>query len=488
MSYLLLTGATGLLGRYLLRDLLLEGQNLAVLVRPGKLAMASDRVESVMQYWENLEGRSLPRPIVISGDLREPNLGVSEVDRAWIGAHCDAVLHSAASMVFRAQTDGEPNRTNVEGTRALLELCRDAGIRRFHHVSTAYLCGLRTGRVLETELDLGQELGNVYEASKLAAEKLIRDAQWLDQATFYRPASILGDSRTGYTVQYHGFYLPLQLAYTMSGRIPPEEMGDRFFRRLGLEGHEGKNFVPADWVAAAISYIYLHPEFHGGTYHLSSPQPVRVQIIQQVIQDAIRGYSKRTTATRADERDLRACEQLFHQHMQIYQSHWRDDPEFDRTHADRVLAHLPCPRMDYERMLQIARYPIEQNFATPKHVAVRVDCDVQALIDRLALPAGNVGPQVDGRLLLHVNGSGGGQWTLTLAGSEVVAAQRGECGDTTNVCYLNTKTLGHLIQGDLTIDEAIRTGRLVLEAPAGGHRRLLDVMHLIVGTISLSAA
>lgn len=439
-----------------------------------------------MQYWEAIEGRALARPVVLEGDMREPKLGLSAEDRAWLSRHCDTVLHSAASMVFRAQEDGEPARTNVEGTRTLLELCRETGIRRFHHVSTAYLCGLRTGRVLETELDLGQEPGNVYEASKLGAEKLVRGASWLEQPTFYRPASILGDSRTGYTTQYHGFYLPLQLAYTMAGRIPPEMMGDRFFNRLGLAGGEGKNFVPVDWVAASIAHIYSHPEHHGGTYHLSSPEPVSVRTIQNVIQNSIRRYSKRTTADTASERDLQACEQLFHQHMQVYESHWRDDPKFDRTHSGRVLAHLPCPEMTEERMLTIARYPIEQNFATPKHVQVTVDFDTPAWLAQLS-GGQRASATANAGVSLVVSGSGGGDWTLGLADGEIVSVERGAV-DAGPACYLNTQTLRQLASGELAFADALRTGRVVLESPAAAQSALQEALAQIFAPVSLSPA
>ena len=50
-EYTLLTGATGLVGRYLLRDLLSEGTRLAVLVRPCKKQSAAALIEAVMQMW-----------------------------------------------------------------------------------------------------------------------------------------------------------------------------------------------------------------------------------------------------------------------------------------------------------------------------------------------------------------------------------------------------------------------------------------------------
>ena len=122
----------------------------------------------------------------------------------------------------------------------MLDFAARVGLRRFHHVSTAYICGLRSGRVLESELDQGQSLGNVYEESKLAAEKMLREARFLDVLTVYRPASIVGDSHTGATTNYHGFYLPLQLAYAFSGMVPPEVMDERFAAHSGPQRPRGE--------------------------------------------------------------------------------------------------------------------------------------------------------------------------------------------------------------------------------------------------------
>ncbi len=52
-GYLLLTGATGLLGRYLLRELLVSGQRVAVLVRDGRSARAEERIEELTATWES---------------------------------------------------------------------------------------------------------------------------------------------------------------------------------------------------------------------------------------------------------------------------------------------------------------------------------------------------------------------------------------------------------------------------------------------------
>ena len=69
MSYLLLTGSTGLVGRYVLRQLLERGQRVAVMVRGSKMESARQRIDTVMRHWESIAGRSLRRPVVLEGDL-----------------------------------------------------------------------------------------------------------------------------------------------------------------------------------------------------------------------------------------------------------------------------------------------------------------------------------------------------------------------------------------------------------------------------------
>lgn len=470
MPYQLLTGATGLLGRYVLRGLLLRDLPVAVVVRPSKFASAIERVEAVLGHWEAELGRSLPRPVVLEGELCQENLGLDAAGVGWLREHCPSVLHCAASMVFREDKRGEPFRTNVEGTRRLVELCRTAGIRQFHHVSTAYVCGLRTGRVLETELDLGQELGNVYEKSKLAAETIVRQADHFDCATFYRPASIVGDSSSGYVTSYHGFYLPLQLACAMAGRIPPEQMNQRFLAALGLSGHEGKNFVPVDWVAEALVRLVTTPELHGATYHLASPEPVTVELFQRVVQEAIRRYWPRPTAQTASPDDLAAYEGLFQQYMAIYRSHWRNDPVFDLTGTYAALPDLPCPTMDFDLLMRVARYPVANNFAPHKREAVRQRFDVRAHLARWrregSSPPGNGrGERLDA-VDLEVAGPGGGQWQLWTDGTRLLAAEPGLDGRAAAGCYLHADTFAALAAGRTSLERSIATGRIVLHGRA----------------------
>jgi NAD(P)-dependent dehydrogenase (short-subunit alcohol dehydrogenase family) len=132
---LLLTGATGLLGRYLLRELLLEGNQVAVLVRNSAASSARDRIRSILRLWNEERGLALPEPRVLSGDLCASGFGLKAADLRWLSRNCKAVVHAGASLAFRTTLENEPFGTNVEGTRNLLNFCRQAGIAEFHHVS-----------------------------------------------------------------------------------------------------------------------------------------------------------------------------------------------------------------------------------------------------------------------------------------------------------------------------------------------------------------
>ncbi|MDZ4657543.1 MAG: SDR family oxidoreductase [Bythopirellula sp.] len=479
MGSILLTGSTGLVGQYLVRELLELGLDLVVVVRGSKLESAAERFDSVMRRWEAEVGYALPRPVVMEGNLCLPGLGVSPEDRQWISKNCDTVIHVGASMVFREDQHGEPFRTNVGGVENLLQFCQEARLRRFHHVSTAYICGLREGRVFESEVDLGQELGNVYEQSKLQAEKLVRQADFLEKLTIYRPASVVGDYRTGFVTTTHGFYLPLQLAHIVADKIYVGDMNERFMGLLGLRGNEGKNLVPVDWLAKAIATIFTRPDLHGQTYHLASPKPVAVSTIQLVIQKAIEAYHPKPMRSSGGA-DLSVYESLFQEYMRIYQSHWRDDPKFDLTNTNAALPELPCPEMKEDALMRIARFPIERNFNLAPFRKVEAAFDVARYLGGRMQTRGKPDGAAPTRCNFQVNGRGGGQWQLWHHGDQLSAIDRGLADKEANKCYLSSATFRLLTEGKLSVAKSIDEGRIVLEGAPPGRKKLFTLLEKLV--------
>ena len=177
MGYTLLTGATGFLGRYLLRDLLASGQRVAVLVRDARSMPAEERVRELLSSWTGPPHDRPANPVVLAGDLCAPHLGLSLAERAWVARCCKRVVHAAADVSLRCSFASDPWTTNVEGTQQLLDLCAATGIEELHHVSTAFVCGQRAGPIREDELDCRQVFHNDYERSKFEAERRVRSSR-----------------------------------------------------------------------------------------------------------------------------------------------------------------------------------------------------------------------------------------------------------------------------------------------------------------------
>src|SRR6516164_6431007 len=104
---ILLTGATGLLGRYLLRDLLASGHSVAVLVRDSSMGQASERLAQLLAFGEESLNRKLPRPTLLNGDLNAASLGLGTVERRWLARQARIVIHSAAYVAYHPTPDGE---------------------------------------------------------------------------------------------------------------------------------------------------------------------------------------------------------------------------------------------------------------------------------------------------------------------------------------------------------------------------------------------
>ncbi len=367
MSHLLLTGATGLLGRYLMRDLLLKDKPLAVLVRRSRKQDPRERIEAAMRTWERELNRPLPRPVVLAGDISDAGFQLSPEDMQWAQSHCTSLMHNAASLSFvTTGRHAEPYLTNVDGTRYVLEFCERTGIRQFFHVSTAYVCGKRSGLIRESELNLGQEYANCYEESKVESEELVRSAPHLDSVTVFRPAIIVGDSQTGVTFTYHNLYVMLQIAYTLVNGMGSMNFTGKIAAQMvqfNVDGSERKNLVPVDWVSEAMSRVIVDPALHGETYHLTPRLPVTMRLVKDVFEEAIGFYGIGFYGAGDRRANGAEAEDIFHQHMEVYKSYWRDDPEFDCTNTRRALPDLQCPHVDRTMLLRLSRAAIANRFS-----------------------------------------------------------------------------------------------------------------------------
>lgn len=357
--YTLLTGATGLVGRYLLKDLLVAGIRVAVLVRDSKKVKATQRVEDICRFWEAELGRKLPRPVCITGDCRSPKMGLTPADEKWVTENCNSLFHNAAVLSFyRAPRDQEPWLTNLDGTINVVQCAADLGIDHLHYVSTAYVCGDRQGVVSESDLDEDQGFRNDYEQSKFLAEKFVHQFDGFKTTTIYRPAVITADSQTGYTNTYHGLHLYLRLMSLLVPQVEPDENGLRQTNiRLPMKGTEKRNVVTVDWVSQVMTAIFLNQAAHGHTFHIS---PVAKLTPRSVI-DACCEYYSSTGVEYAGYENVAEdksshFEREFLNNVGIYTSYDGTDPSFDTTNLRKFAGHISCPDIDAEAIHQFIRF------------------------------------------------------------------------------------------------------------------------------------
>jgi thioester reductase-like protein len=345
---ILLTGGTGLLGQYLLHQLLSRRQSVAVLVRDSRQQEATERVAEIVSAWSKRLGQKLSLPIVVNGDLGQPGCGVAASDRSWLGRNCQIVIHSAANVAFRGTANGEPWRTNVEGTKTLLALCRDVGMSELHHVSTAFVCGKRAGIIAEDDFDNKHGFHNPYEESKHQAEHIVRTTPGI-RVTIYRPSVIVGDSRTGFTSTFNGLYRFLELA----ARLVPVAGGKM---RLPLTGDEEWDLVCVDWVSQAIVKLMDKPRWHGRTFHLVAHSPVFTRVIRDIGARILNLPGVDFEGGGAVEQRGR-LEQLFFDGIQEYWTYLGGNPRFASDNTREALPDLPPCAVDgpvLERLIRFA--------------------------------------------------------------------------------------------------------------------------------------
>jgi dihydroflavonol-4-reductase len=155
MNKLFITGATGFVGAHVAEMAAAEGAELRVLAR------------------ESSNTSRLPKGAdVVVGDLREPAKFASAL------AGCDALIHVAADYRLWVPDPAEMYKANVEGTRTLLRLAREAGVRRVVYTSSVATMGFKTDGTVVDENTAVSELDMIghYKRSKWMAEQVAIEA------------------------------------------------------------------------------------------------------------------------------------------------------------------------------------------------------------------------------------------------------------------------------------------------------------------------
>jgi NAD(P)-dependent dehydrogenase (short-subunit alcohol dehydrogenase family) len=271
------TGATGFIGKRLVKALLArKGSTVHFLVRPG----SEGKLAALYEYW-GLNGSAKNRAVPVSGDLTAKKLGLAADAIKALKGQVDAVYHLAA--VYDLSADAESQvQVNIDGTRNMVEFAKAVDAKHVHHVSSIAAAGLYEGMFREDMFEEAEGLDHPYFMTKHESEKIVREeckVPW----TVYRPALVVGDSKTGEMDKIDGPYYFFKLIQRMRQILPP------WLPSVGIEG--GRiNIVPVDFVVKCIDFIShvssKTTDIKGKAYHLVDPQGYRVGDVLDIFSKA----------------------------------------------------------------------------------------------------------------------------------------------------------------------------------------------------------
>ena len=364
---ILVTGATGYVGSYVVSGLLKQyDELLALLVRAKSIKEAEQRLWNSLQLhmsFEQFIELLRARIDIYLGDITHADLGLAGEDLKRLVHSVDSVIHAAASLNRRS--DKVCFNVNLRGTLEVIKVAQAArrhhGLRRFSDVSTVAVCGRREGEVVgeDESIDWSREDYDPYARTKKFCEHMVHELLADVPITVFRPSIVLGDSRFPETTQFDMVRAFVGLAHLPVLPFRPEW-------RLDI--------VPADYVGKAIVTIHQRTAPRYGIYHLSSG---RASLTCRQITDALNQagfmtphvylpYLKAPFAAAVDALSGSPKRWGIARPMSLMKAFWPYlvfDTVFDNTRVLEEMSESPAPFSEYAYGL--LQFAVQNRFTYP---------------------------------------------------------------------------------------------------------------------------
>lgn len=262
----LLTGATGFLGAFLLDQLMRYTQAIFYcLVRADSVEEGKRRIQKTLKGYGIWHDRYSDRIYPVLGNLSKPLLGIEPDLWQALAETVDVIYHNAASLNF-VYPYAMMKPSNVLGTQEVLRLACQTQVKPVHYTSTfavfesPFYASQGVDESNTVDHCEGMALG--YSQSKWVAEKLIQAAGSRGlPVCIYRLPLISGHSQTGAWNTQDFTCLMIKGCTQM-----------RCWPNLDTEIY----LSPVDYVAQAMAYLSTQPTSLGKTFHLNNPHKVRM--------------------------------------------------------------------------------------------------------------------------------------------------------------------------------------------------------------------
>lgn len=269
-----LTGATGFFGRFLLDALLrLSDSEVVVVARAREGEDAQRRVESALMQITPRDPTAAEalrrRVLVLDGDLARPRLGLAEGCWQRICEEASAIYHCGATVDYVRPYE-VLRKANVEGTQEALRLACAGRAKAFHLVSTTFIFGWSAPRLLlesdgnpsMEELDFG------YAQTKWVAEQLAFEAARRGlRVAVYRPSLITASRRGDY------------IRHDITARV----LSYMIRHKVAVDVDNQISFLPADVAADNLIALSRLAESPATTYHLTADRYYSFPVVTEAI-------------------------------------------------------------------------------------------------------------------------------------------------------------------------------------------------------------
>ncbi|WP_414528769.1 thioester reductase domain-containing protein [Nodularia chucula] len=266
-KHIFLTGGTGFLGAFIIRELLQETDaDIYCLVRAANTVEAKTKLQKNLEQYAIWDEKFNSRIIAIVGDLAQPLLGIDAEQFHILAGNIDVIYHSAALLNY-VYPYSALKTANVLGTQEVLRLACQTKVKPVHYVSSVavFESNAYAGHLVEEqdEFDHWEGIYLGYSQTKWVAEKLVKVAR--DRGlpvTIHRPPLISGDSKTG-ICNTHDFINLMTKGCLQMGSFPDVDY------MLDMS--------PVDYVSKAIVYLSRQKQSLGKAFHLQHPQPISLK-------------------------------------------------------------------------------------------------------------------------------------------------------------------------------------------------------------------
>jgi len=365
----LVTGATGYVGSFLVEALLRETEaEIFALVRAGSEEQGFERIRQAMKGYLAWDDAFASRIRPVPGDLGQPQLGLTDSTFAELAEKIDAIYHNGALVNF-AYPYSVLKGPNVHGTQEIVRLACRARPKAVHYMGT--IDSLMAAHMPRPWLEVDppmqprRDAPDGYMLSKWAAEALVVAAR--DRGvpvTIYRPTWIIGHTRTGAT-SHHNFLLMQLKCYLELGIFPDIP---------ATEPYEG---APIDYVARSTVHLSRQPDSLGKIFHPWGPNRVCFSEIYDWVADL--GYEFDVVPRVQVVERLKGLEptNAFYPLVPLLERMWGDpdqdhgtelygrDVECANAMAGLAGSGIECPPTDRELVQGCISYLIETGFLQP---------------------------------------------------------------------------------------------------------------------------